>query len=220
MGVLFFILIDILSKAFDDTKDRVFDSLTHHLFLQNGFPAMIILILGVAGAYLGLVFFEKRWIRTGSHDPKSLALIIAIGIGLHNFSEGLAIGQELMKGAMALGFLLVVGFALHNATEGFGIISPLAGEKPSLPFLFWLGMIGGGPTVIGTVIGESFKHPMLETFCLALASGAIFYVIGELSHIGRSKGSHVVVASGMLVGLFLAFGSDVLVDAAQSLFHH
>jgi len=225
VGILFFILIDILGKTFDTVKEKIVEAAGHGSEWGSAASYAGLLVLGIAGAYLGLVFFEQRWIKKSGdsglvRDPRTLALIIAVGIGLHNFSEGLAIGQELAKGAMALGYLLVIGFALHNATEGFGIAAPLTGEKPGIGFLFLLGMVGGGPTVIGTVIGESFQYPILETFFLALASGAIFYVIGELSHIGRQKGSHITVAFGIIVGLLLAFGSDVLVDSAHALISH
>lgn len=219
VGVLLFILIDILGKAFETVKSTILDSLARKGNWEPAFFYALLLVLGLAGAYLGLVAFERKWMNrqgeASNFQAKTLALIIATGIGLHNFSEGLAIGQELANGAMALGFLLVIGFALHNATEGFGISAPLTGEKPSLSLLFLLGLIGGGPTVLGTVIGQSFKHPMLETFFLALASGAIFYVVGELSHIGRLKGSHTVVAAGILTGLFLAYGSDIVIDGAH-----
>jgi len=218
VGVLLFILIDILGRSFDSVKEQIIDALSHKTPWSSAGLYPAVLLLGVTGAYLGLVAFENRWMpqnSPGARNAKNLALIIATGIGLHNFSEGLAIGQELAKGAMQLGLVLVFGFALHNATEGFGISAPLSGGKPSWGFLFLLGLIGGGPTVLGTVVGQSFKHPALEIFFLALASGAIFYVVGELSHFGRLKASHAIVASGILTGLFLAYGSDVLVDGAH-----
>lgn len=85
-----------------------------------------------------------------------LAMMIAIGIGAHNFSEGLAIGQSYVSGAIALAILLIIGFGAHNATEGFGIAGPLTGlvKKPNIRFLILLGLIGGGPTFIGTIIGS------------------------------------------------------------------
>src|SRR3970282_1661486 len=107
------------------------------------FVASVIVGLG------GLIWFEKKFINRGdgirSSSWKSgyLALMIAIGIGLHNFGEGLAIGQAFVQGSLALAFTLVIGFGLHNATEGFGIVAPLSGEKPKLGFIALLGLIGG-----------------------------------------------------------------------------
>lgn len=220
VGILLFILIDILGKSFGVVKDKVLNAVVHKLAWLPALEYAFLLLAGTAGAYLGLVAFETKWVSKSdnvSRDAKTLALIIAIGIGLHNFSEGLAIGQEFAAGAATLGMVLVIGFALHNATEGFGISAPLAGTKPGLGFLFLLGLIGGGPTLVGTLIGHSFKHPGLEIFFLALASGAIFYVVGELSHIGRLKGSRRLLAAGILFGLFLAYVSDIAIEGAQQL---
>ena len=108
--------------------------------------------------------------------------MIAIGIGVHNFSEGLAIGQASRSGAIGLATILIVGFGLHNATEGFGIAAPLAavGARPTWAFLALAGVIGGGPTFLGTMLGYSVKSDAVFVLFLALAAGSIFYVIAEL----------------------------------------
>ena len=101
---------------------------------------------------------------------------------MHNFSEGLAIGQAATAGAISPAVLLIIGFALHNATEGFGIVGPLAAAdvRPSWGWLGLAGLIGGGPTFLGTVVGTKFDSVFVFVGCLALAAGAILYVLGEL----------------------------------------
>src|SRR5712691_3498440 len=106
-----------------------------------------------------------------------LSLLIAAGIGMHNFGEGLAIGTSAAAGQLSLAILLVIGFGAHNATEGFGIVAPLAGAqvRPSWGRLAVLGLIGGGPTFIGTIIGGQVTNPLLSIAFLALAAGSILY---------------------------------------------
>jgi ZIP family zinc transporter len=143
-----------------------------------------------------------------------LSLFIATGIGLHNFSEGLAIGQSAAVGAFQLFYLLVIGFGLHNITEGFGISAPLAGQRPSWRFLALCGVTAGGPTFLGTLIGHQFPSPALSVLFLALAAGAIMYVIGELQHAGRRIGSHDAGMLGLLSGFLAAYGTNVLLHVA------
>jgi uncharacterized cupredoxin-like copper-binding protein len=149
-------------------------------------------------------------------DPQRLAVMIAIGIGLHNFSEGLIIGQAFLTGALAFGYTLVIGFALHNATEGFGIAAPIAGTRPRWSRLLLLGFIAGGPTFFGTVVGVSYTSPVMGALFLALSAGAILYIVGELIHLGRGQAGHFVTLFGLLVGFFLAFAADLWVETAMS----
>ncbi len=146
----------------------------------------------------------------------TLALFIATGIGLHNFSEGLAIGQSSAQGAISLAVVLVIGFALHNATEGFGICAPLSGEAepPSWAFLGIMGLIAGGPTFLGTLIGQSWVSEAISVVFLALAGGSILYVVIELLNVLRGAGSKAMVTWGILVGLILGFGTDFILVAA------
>src|SRR2546421_3529257 len=108
------------------------------------------------------------------------AMVIAVAIGLHNFAEGLAIGVSAKTGAIGLATVLIIGFALHNATEGFGIIGPLGTVRPSWRWLALAGLVGGGPTFLGTVIGYHTSSPSLELLFFALAGGAILYVVGQI----------------------------------------
>src|SRR5262249_31387212 len=151
-GILVFLFWDILSKA-NEPIEAAIDQARQ----GNGVELATLLLLLVAGmgiGLLGLGYFDRFFIRRakggGQSTPFQLALMIATGIGLHNFSEGLAIGQASRTGAIALAVILIVGFGLHNATEGFGIAAPLTtGSRPSWRFLGLAGLIGGGPTFLG-----------------------------------------------------------------------
>lgn len=146
--------------------------------------------------------------------PQTLALIIASGIGMHNFSEGLAIGQSAAAGALSLATVLIIGFGLHNMTEGFGIAGPLTGKPTSWKFIGLLGLIGGGPTFLGTIFGIVFHSPQLFIFCLAFAAGAIIYVIAELlGHAKKAKAQEIVML-GLFVGFFLGYATDLIVTYA------
>ena len=154
---------------------------------------------------------------TGWHAPAAhLALLIAIGIGLHNFAEGLAIGNSAASGELALAVLLVIGFGLHNATEGFGIVAPLAaaGTRASWGQLALLGLIGGGPTFVGTLVGQHLVNDTLSIAFLALAAGSILYVVTELLAVGRRLASKSIATWGLLIGLVAGFVTDAIVTAA------
>ena len=107
-------------------------------------------------------------------------MVIAVAIGLHNFAEGLAIGVSAQAGEIGLATVLIIGFALHNSTEGFGIVGPLGGVRPSWRFLGIAGLVAGGPTFIGAMVGYQVTSDALELCFFALAGGAILYVIGEI----------------------------------------
>ena len=153
---------------------------------------------------------------------RQLALMVAVGIGLHNFAEGLAIGQSSAKSELALATLLVIGFGLHNATEGFGITAPLAGETdahgerviPSWGFLVVLGIIGGGPTFFGTAVGYLFTSEWMSVTFLALAAGSILYVVLQLVGVAAKTRRMDVLAYGVFIGLIAGFLTDAIVTAA------
>jgi ZIP family zinc transporter len=145
-----------------------------------------------------------------------LALLIAIGIGLHNFAEGLAIGNSAASGAISLALLLVIGFAVHNATEGFGIVAPLAaaGIRPSWGQLGLLGLIGGGPTLVGTLIGQRVVNETVSIAFLALAAGSILYVVMELLAVARRLSRKEWTSWGLIAGLLAGFVTDAVLVAA------
>jgi zinc transporter, ZIP family len=143
--------------------------------------------------------------------PYTLALLIATGIGLHNFSEGLAIGQSAATGALQLAIVLIIGFGLHNMTEGFGIAGPLSGQTVSWKFVVLLGLIGGGPTFLGTVVGSVFNSPQVFILFLALAAGAIVYVVVELLGQAKRFKAPELVMWGLLIGFLLGYATDLIV---------
>jgi zinc transporter, ZIP family len=159
--------------------------------------------------------FERSWMARLTAG-QWLALMIATGIGVHNFAEGLAIGQSAAAGEVSLAVALVIGFAAHNATEGFGIVGPMAGDehKPSWSFLALLGVIGGAPTFIGTVIGQSWTNEWVEVAFLAVAAGSILYVVIELLAVLRRVDAKILITWALLAGLFLGFGTELIIEAA------
>jgi ZIP family zinc transporter len=153
---------------------------------------------------------------TLANEASRLALLIAIGIGLHNFSEGLAIGQSASSGKVSLALLLIIGFGLHNATEGFGIVAPMSVEavRPSWLFLGGLGLIGGGPTFVGTIVGQSFVNSIMFIGFLALAAGSILYVIMQLVRMAFRMGHREMLMWGVLIGFLAGLATDFILVAA------
>ena len=160
-------------------------------------------------------FDSRSWVERLT-PGRRLALLIATGIGLHNFGEGLAIGQAAAANEVSLALVLIIGFALHNATEGFGIVGPMSGEseRPSWGFLALMGLIGGGPTFVGTVIGQAWVSEALQVAFFAVAAGSILYVVIQLLEVCRRYALPVVVAWWILIGLVLGFATDFVLVAA------
>jgi len=147
-------------------------------------------------------------------SPHHLATMIAVGIGLHNFSEGLAIGQSYASGAVALAVVLIVGFGAHNATEGFGIAGPLTGisEKPQISFLAKMGIIGGSPTFVGTLVGSVWVSQLTYIMFLSLAGGALIYVTLLMYNTARRESRNDLIMVGLFIGLLAGFLTDLIVS--------
>jgi zinc transporter, ZIP family len=216
-GILLFLLWDILSKA----KDPIDTALGA---ARQGDAAefvnlVILFCAGLAAGFIGLVYVDRTLVRRRKvgvqTSPAQLALMIAVGIGVHNFAEGLAIGQASRSGAIELAGVLIVGFGLHNLTEGFGIAAPLTlGARPSWAFLGLAGLIGGGPTFLGTILGYSVQSTPAFVLFLAVAAGSILYVVGELLHVGRRFQAPALVAWGVWLGFVAGFATDLLLTWA------
>ena len=239
-GILLFLLWDILAAGVEPVEDALTAAALDDTGSWGRFAWLAALLAGgfVVGL-MSLVYFdeliarrrrargpysvgaavavEADAARVGIFSPaQSLALMIATGIGLHNFSEGLAIGQSAASGEISLALMLVIGFGLHNATEGFGIVGPFAtsDERPSWGFLLLVGLIGGGPTFFGTLLGQTWVSEALSVAFLALAAGSILYVVIELLDVCRRAGRKRLVAWGLILGLVLGFGTDFVLVAA------
>src|ERR671932_1115488 len=197
-GILIFLFWDVVGEAVDPIESAL-DARTWGRF--SGVSA--IAVAGFVVGLMSLVYYDgwiKRRQRKAMLGPGAasaaefsraggglsaaqwLSVFIATGIGLHNFSEGLAIGQSAARDLKSLALVLVIGFGLHNATEGFGIVGPLSGEPeaPSWRFLGLMGVIAGAPTFIGTIVGHSWASENVSILFFALASGSILYVVMEM----------------------------------------
>jgi ZIP family zinc transporter len=165
--------------------------------LAGGDATAVLSAEQAARAHEGAEDARRRALQTG--------MVIATAIGLHNFAEGLAIGVSAKAGAIGLATVLIIGFGLHNATEGFGIVGPLGGARPSWSWLGLAGLVGGGPTFLGTIVGYQVNSEPLELLFYALAGGAVLYVIGEIWTGMRRYGHHTLglylIAAGFLVGV-------------------
>jgi zinc transporter ZupT len=192
--------------------------------LPASYQGVVLFALAAAGAYLGLEGIGA-WVRSRRRATAErgngwvLALLIAIGIGLHNFGEGLAIGSAFALGEAALGTLLIVGFTLHNTTEGLAIIAPLARERqrPSIGGLLTLGLIGGLPTIAGAWLGGFVYSPVWSVLFLAIGVGAIAQVVGQIVRQMSREGSTVAtlargpVLAGLLAGFAVMYVTGMLV---------
>src|ERR671934_782812 len=233
-GILVFLLWDVLSAAVEPVESALeagrggrFAWLSFLLTAGFGVGLMSLVYYDLwmkrrrRRAFLGpgaasTAEYEHEHHFVGMSPARWLAVFIATGIGLHNFSEGLAIGQSAAADEIKLAVVLIIGFGLHNATEGLGICAPLTGdhEQPSWSFLGLLGLIGGAPTFIGTVIGQAWVNQSVMILFFALAAGSILYVVMELINVGRALASKTVVTWGILLGLFLGFATDFILVAA------
>ncbi|HEX6061411.1 MAG TPA: zinc permease, partial [Candidatus Limnocylindria bacterium] len=207
IGILLFLFVDIVEHAIAPVETAIrSDTATVALLVA-------LLIGGFGIGLLSLVYYMRRMSLGPGFTAMHLAVVIATGIGLHNFSEGLAIGSSAAKGDLTLAVTLVVGFGLHNVTEAFGIAAPLAGKRPSWALLGLVGVIGGGPNFVGTIIGYTFSSPAVSVLFLSLAAGALVFVIGELFASGRKLASPLWNGWGIGLGFLAGLLTDLVLIA-------
>jgi len=216
IGILVYLVVEIAGSATTPLVQAA-------RFWHGGGAPWSVITLAVAyvgGLFIGLVGLGLLANRLSSraassvHQPLVLAAIIAIGIGAHNFAEGLAIGASAAGGATAIAVGLIIGFALHNATEGFGIAAPLSGRViPSWGQLALAGLVAGGPTFLGTIVGYTFQSPILSVLFLATAIGALVFVIGEIwAVLRRNMGITPLVTSMLACGFLIALTTELVLD--------
>jgi ZIP family zinc transporter len=235
VGVLAFIFVDVLSQGTSIVDSALDSVKHHHGSLAHVVWLFVLLGVGFGAGSAGLAVLERRMRPLGPHTPPiaggsgeavlaaseadALALeldaarrralrtglTIAAAIGVHNFAEGLAIGVSARAGAISLATVLIIGFALHNATEGFGIVGPLGDVRPSWRWIGLAGLIGGGPTFLGSIVGYGVTSHPLELAFYSAAGGAILYVIGEVWNGMRRYGHRelglLMVTAGFLIGV-------------------
>ena len=204
-GLLTFLGVEALFEAFE---------------LQAALPPALggpgLVLLGLAASALGMTFLSSRLSRgrTGT-TGLALALLVAIGIGVHNLGEGLAIGTSFATGELQLGAFLVIGFMVHNVTEGLGIAAPASSVRVSLARLVALALIAGSPAILGTWIGGYASSDLLTPVFFALAAGAALQVVVEVGrYVARTAPGGLRsgwVIGGYLAGIVAMWGTGLLV---------
>src|SRR5215213_1165951 len=239
VGVLVFLLVDVLGHGFEIAEDAVTEFEAGDASFGHAAGLTLLLVGGFSLGSAGLGILERR-MRTAAPPPpiaggstevltapdhealEALAaaararalqtgLIIAVAIGVHNLAEGLAIGVSAQSGEIGLATVLVVGFALHNATEGFGIVGPLGNVRPSWSWLALAGLVGGGPTFLGSMLGYNVTSEPLELAFYAVSGGAILYVIGEVWNAMRRYGHRELGLCLLAFGFFVGIATDLIV---------
>jgi zinc transporter, ZIP family len=203
-GLLSFLGVEALTEAFD---------------LQAALPAALggagLVLLGVALSFLGMTALAGRLTKGGTATGVTLALLIAVGIGLHNLGEGLAIGASFAIGELQLGTFLIVGFMIHNVTEGLGIATPMAKSRVTVVVLGALALVAGAPAILGAWIGGYTSSDVLGALFFAIAAGAAFQVVVEVGRYvartapGGLRSGHAI--AGFIAGIATMYVTGVFV---------
>ena len=209
VGLLLFLGVDAIEESLEISQDH----------LSDIFNCQLLTFTCVVLSFLGLYFVGNQLIKTTKFSKISktmaISLMIAIGIGFHNFGEGLAVGAAIALGQAALGTFLIIGFALHNTTEGLAIAAPLSNCKSIIPKLVLFGLIAGSPAIFGTWIGGFSFSPFTTVIFLSIGAGAIFQVIISLMEYIKTETntrlSNTYVISGVALGLIIMYFTSIFI---------
>lgn len=206
VGLLIFLGIDAITEGLEISSER----------LAGAFNGQLLVATVAICSFIGLYYVSERLVsRAYSSISKSVAmgLMVAIGIGLHNLGEGLAIGAAIGLGEVALSTFLIIGFTLHNTTEGLAIAAPMARQKPMIGKLVAMGLIAGSPAIFGTWIGGFEYSPFSAIVFLSIGAGAIFQVVVSILNWIRQdqKIMSASVASGIAVGMIIMYVTSIIV---------
>ena len=208
-GLLLFLGIDSVEEALEVSKENLAGIFNGALLVAT------VIVLSFLGLYCSAEKLVKRAESSRMTKPVAIALMIAIGIGLHNFGEGLAIGAAVGLGSIAFSTFLIVGFALHNTTEGIAIAAPMSRGKTTIGKLAGLGMIAGVPAIFGAWVGGFVYSPFTAVVFLSIGAGAIFQVIITILKWIREEGdkqlSSIAVVSGISIGMLIMYLTSILV---------
>ncbi len=199
--------------------DTILEAIENALLVPSAFQGPAILIFGAVLTFLGLQFVSERGKSSQTSDGKGLmklAYMIALGIGLHNLGEGLAIGSAYALGEVALGTFLIIGFTVHNLTEGVAIVSPISKRKVMIKHLFFLGMLAGAPTILGSIIGGFAFTALLATIFLSVAAGAVLqvvYQVGKISLLQDRGWTKPLNLLGLVIGLLIMYFTGLIVGS-------
>jgi ZIP family zinc transporter len=239
VGVLAFLFVDVMEHGFSIVESAVEGFKDGEGSLGRAVGLAFLLGAGFAAGTAGLAALEAR-MRPGNAGLPPIAggspeltvddaiamereataararalrtgMTIAAAIGLHNFAEGLAIGVSASTGEISLATVLIIGFALHNATEGFGIVGPLGSVRPTWGWLALAGLVGGGPTFLGSIVGYNVTSEPLELAFYAVSGGAILYVIGEVWTAMRRYGHRELGLWLLALGFFVGIATNLVV---------
>ena len=206
-GLLIFLGLDTLVEAIEAATKA-----------PGPFQGIGLIGIGAVATFLLLDALSRKQVNTGNNESArrlSLAYMIALGIGIHNLGEGLAIGAAYNVGEIALGSFLVVGFIIQNITEGLGIIAPVLRDQPTISSLIWMGLLGGAPAILGAWIGGFAPSPTLAVLFLAIGTGAIFEVVYEIAKLVQKdvqkQPMPMTIFSGVLAGMLLLWVTGLLI---------
>jgi ZIP family zinc transporter len=240
VGVLAFLFVDVFEHAFEIVEQAVTGYKAGEEGLGRAIGLVALLGAGFAAGTAGLATVERMIRPKGSTRPPvaggsaealpaddaarlaaeadgarrralQTGMVIAAAIGLHNFAEGLAIGVSASTGQIGLATVLIIGFALHNSTEGFGIVGPLGPVRPSWSWLALAGLVAGGPTFVGAMVGYNVNSEPLELAFYAVSGGAILFVIGEVWNAMRRFGHRELALWMLSAGFMVGIVTDLVV---------